>query len=385
MSVESPAFANASSSYSAEQFRRALFSPYARTTANDPGIIAGGLLAATDLQLFAPASGMSVNVSTGECIVGGSEGGAQGGYYARAISQTNLPLAAANPTNPRIDTVCATVSDSGYTEPVGGSGDQWSLLVVAGTPTPGASLSNLLGAGSVPLSSLLLGYVLVPGGASNIVTADISNVAAVATLGVGVNLTGTAGGGLSGSYPNPTVAKVQGVAVSATAPSTGQVLTATSSGAASWATASSGGGSPTGSAGGDLSGTYPNPSVAKVNGVAVSGTPSSGQVLTATSGSAASWSSSGVAGTITTFTGSNNVVQNLTIAHGLGATPTKVSAIPLGWVGFVYENAAPNGTDIFLTCIPIDPSGGSWSFNVAVVASEFTSGNNYSVQWIART
>ena len=48
-------------------------------------------------------------------------------------------------------------------------------------------------------------------------------------------------------------------------------------------------GGASGAAGGDLSGTYPNPTVAKINGVAVTGTPSSGQVLTATGASAADW------------------------------------------------------------------------------------------------
>lgn len=52
------------------------------------------------------------------------------------------------------------------------------------------------------------------------------------------------------------------------------------------------GNNPVGAASGDLSGSYPNPAVAKVNGVAVSGTAAIYDTLQASSSSAASWQQS---------------------------------------------------------------------------------------------
>src|SRR6187399_1284586 len=73
---------------------------------------------------------------------------------------------------------------------------------------------------------------------------------------------GTAGGDLIGSYPNPVVNRIQNIAISNTAPANGQVLKFNGT---QWVPATDNvgtGGSPTGSAGGDLQGNYPDPSLA---------------------------------------------------------------------------------------------------------------------------
>jgi hypothetical protein len=69
---------------------------------------------------------------------------------------------------------------------------------------------------------------------------------------------GTAGGDLSGTYPNPLVNKLLGVSINGTAPVSGQVLKFNGT---QWA-AGTDNAIPSGAAGGDLSGSYPNPTIA---------------------------------------------------------------------------------------------------------------------------
>ena len=185
MTLELFAPQQSTSGYAAELTRRAVFAAFARTSANQPGILAGGLLSPTDLQLSAPASGLSVNVSAGEAIVPGTEGAAQGAYYFRSSAQANLALSAADPTNPRIDSIVITAADQDYTEPSDASSNLNGplLVVVTGTPTAGATLGNLSGAAPLPASSLLLGHVLVPNGAMSVVSGDLASVATVVAHG----------------------------------------------------------------------------------------------------------------------------------------------------------------------------------------------------------
>lgn len=88
---------------------------------------------------------------------------------------------------------------------------------------------------------------------------------------------GPAGGDLGGAYPNPTVTQIRGKAVTGDAPANGQVLRWNNN-SAQWEPANVV--KRLDAAGGDLGGTYPNPTVTKLQGRSVSGAvPADRQVL----------------------------------------------------------------------------------------------------------
>lgn len=142
----------------------------------------------------------------------------------------------------------------------------------------------------------------------------IRNGGGAAGGGGGGSPTGAAGGDLGGTYPNPLVTKLNGVTVTGT-PASGKVLTANSPTTASWQDAVSGG-APSGAAGGDLSGTYPNPNVAKANGATLpAGTGlTTGNVLKATGTSTLGYGPVNLAG------GSGHVTGTLPVANLPSAT-----------------------------------------------------------------
>jgi hypothetical protein len=121
-----------------------------------------GVIGAGDLLPSARAAGanMSVDIAAGLVVIQGDAIAAQGKYVMRSTAVTNLPINAAPATGSRTDLIVAQLYDK---QADGGTTYGWSLLVLPSTTTR-------------PPSSVEVGRVTVPAGATSIVAGNISNV-----------------------------------------------------------------------------------------------------------------------------------------------------------------------------------------------------------------
>lgn len=128
-----------------------------------------GIVTAGDLALTQKGTpNMSVEMAAGQVWVKGTTAGS-GLYYSRNTAALNIAIPASNVTNPRIETIVIRVKDEAYE----GALNEVLAEAVKGTAEAGATLANKKGAGAVPNSSIVVGYVLVPANATTIVTANI--------------------------------------------------------------------------------------------------------------------------------------------------------------------------------------------------------------------
>jgi hypothetical protein len=141
--------------------------------------------------------GLSVVVASGWAAIVGTTQANMGTYVTYNDASVVLSLNTANPTNPRIDLICATVNDAYYT----GSLNNVVIQAIAGTPA-GSPVAP-----SLPANSITLATVAVGAGATAITNANITDTRVLVTTNIpesgdisAVNAgTGLSGGGSSGS------------------------------------------------------------------------------------------------------------------------------------------------------------------------------------------
>ena len=131
-----------------------------------------GIINSTDLQITQNGGGnMSVNVSSGWAAIVGTTQANMGVYMAYNDASTNLTIATASSSNPRIDLVVITINDAYYT----GSLNNVSFQVIAGTPAASPTVP------ATPANSLALGQIAVGTSVTSILTANITNYGVLAT------------------------------------------------------------------------------------------------------------------------------------------------------------------------------------------------------------
>jgi hypothetical protein len=157
-----------------------------------------GIIKSTSLAVTQNSPvGMSVIIASGWAAIVGTTQANMGTYVGYNDANTVVAITTANPTNPRIDLICATVNDAYYT----GSTNNIVFQVIAGTPASSPVVPAL------PANSIALAEVDVAAGALSITSGDITDLRVLVTTNIpesgdisAVNAgTGLTGGGSSGS------------------------------------------------------------------------------------------------------------------------------------------------------------------------------------------
>jgi hypothetical protein len=146
-----------------------------------------GIIGASSMAISAQGSpNMTVNAAAGWAAIVGTTQSNMGVYVAYNDAPTVLTITTANPSNPRIDRIVATVNDAYYT----GATNNVTFTVIAGTPAGSPS------APATPANSISLATVAVAAAATSITAGNITDtrVATTSTLvdtSTFVSLTGT--------------------------------------------------------------------------------------------------------------------------------------------------------------------------------------------------
>jgi hypothetical protein len=134
-----------------------------------------GIINSTDLAVTQNSPvGMSVLVAAGWANIVGTTQANMGAYMAYNDASTALTVTTANPSNPRIDLVCITVSDAYYT----GALNTVAFSVIAGT----AAVSPTVPA--TPANSIALAQIAVGTAVTSIVTANITDLRVAVTSSI---------------------------------------------------------------------------------------------------------------------------------------------------------------------------------------------------------